>query len=68
MGGPPLPRGRPVDEVDARWSSLRENAVYGMYRCTADGAFVLANPALAAMLGYATEDEVLALSPRRQVL
>jgi PAS domain S-box-containing protein len=38
-----------------------------MYQCAEDGKFALVNPALVAMLGYDTADEVVALNPRRHV-
>jgi two-component system cell cycle sensor histidine kinase/response regulator CckA len=46
---------------------LFDRSPVGMYRSTADGRFVYVNPALVAMLGYRTVDEVLALSLARDV-
>jgi len=46
---------------EARYRSLIQGAAYGIYRATADGAILDANPAIARMLGY-TVDELLALN------
>ncbi len=46
---------------EARYRSLFENALEGMYRLAPDGRFMMANPALVRMLGYESVDEVLAL-------
>jgi PAS domain S-box-containing protein len=46
---------------EARYRSLVENAAYGIYRTTLDGQFLAVNPALAAMLGYESGDELLEL-------
>ena len=45
--------------------SLMDGAAIGMYRSTADGRLVDANPALAAILGYASVDELLAIDSTR---
>ncbi len=42
--------------------SVFEGAVHGIYRGTLDGRFVEVNPALVAMLGYGSAEEVLKLS------
>lgn len=52
---------RHLAESEARHRSLFENALEGMYRLAPDGRFLMANPALARMLGYDTADEVLQL-------
>jgi PAS domain S-box-containing protein len=44
---------------EANYRSLVENAPYGIYRSTVDGQFVSVNPALVALLGYDSEDELL---------
>ncbi|HZT76600.1 MAG TPA: PAS domain S-box protein [Vicinamibacterales bacterium] len=43
---------------EAHYRSLIQGAAYGMYRTTADGEILDANPALARMLGYASVDEL----------
>jgi len=52
---------------EARYRSLVQSAVHGIYRATLDGKFLDVNPALVAMLGYASPEEVLALDPRSEV-
>jgi two-component system, cell cycle sensor histidine kinase and response regulator CckA len=50
-------------QSETRYRSLVESAVYGIYRCNLDGTFLDVNPALIAMLGYESSQEVLALDP-----
>ena len=52
---------------EARYRSLILSAAYGIYRCTVGGTFLDVNPALIAMLGYGSVDEVLKLDARRDV-
>lgn len=52
---------RHMAESEARHRSLFENALEGMYRLAQDGRFLMANPALARMLGYDSAAEVLQL-------
>ncbi len=52
---------------EAQYRSLVQSAVYGMYRSTLDGKFLDVNPAIVAMLGYNSTEEVLALDPRQDV-
>ena len=47
--------------------SVFEGAVHGIYRGTLDGRFLEVNPALVAMLGYSSGEEVLKLSVSRDV-
>ena len=47
--------------------SLIERAPYGICRISAQGRFLLVNPALARMLGYETVPELLALDVATQV-
>lgn len=49
-------------ESEARYRSLVQSAVYGIYRATAAGRFLAVNPALISMLGYESEEEMLALN------
>ena len=44
---------------EARYRSLIQGAAYGIYRSTADGRILDANPALAKMLGYDSVDELM---------
>lgn len=52
---------------EARYRSLVQSAVYGIFRCSLEGKFLDVNPALVAMLGYEASREVLALDPRHDV-
>jgi two-component system cell cycle sensor histidine kinase/response regulator CckA len=52
---------------EARYRSLVQSAVYGIYRSSLEGRFFDVNPALIAMLGYESMEEVLALDPKSDV-
>jgi two-component system cell cycle sensor histidine kinase/response regulator CckA len=52
---------------EARYRSLVQSAVYGIYRSSLDGRFLDLNPALITMLGYSSAEEVLSLDPKRDV-
>jgi two-component system, cell cycle sensor histidine kinase and response regulator CckA len=52
---------------EARYRSLVQSAVYGIYRSSLEGRFFDVNPALIAMLGYESAEEVLALDPKSDV-
>jgi two-component system cell cycle sensor histidine kinase/response regulator CckA len=52
---------------EARYRSLVQSSVYGIYRSSLEGRFLDVNPALTAMLGYESAEEVLALDPRREI-
>jgi PAS domain S-box-containing protein len=52
---------------EKRYRDFVENAVYGIFRSTADGRFVSVNRALVEMLGYQTEAELLRLNLARDV-
>lgn len=41
------------------YQTIFENAIQGMSRSTADGQFILVNPAFARILGYGSPDEML---------
>ena len=47
--------------------SVFEGAVHGIYRGTLDGRFLDVNPALVAILGYSSAEEVLKLSASQDV-
>lgn len=47
-------------ESEARYRTLFENAVGGVYRTTVDGRVITANPALARILGFETPAELIA--------
>ena len=52
---------------EARYRSLVQSSVYGIYRSSLDGRFLDVNPALITMLGYGSAEEVLLLDPEKQV-
>jgi two-component system cell cycle sensor histidine kinase/response regulator CckA len=52
---------------EARYRSLVQSAVYGIYRSSLEGKFLDVNPALIAMLGYSSAEEVLGLDPQCDV-
>jgi two-component system cell cycle sensor histidine kinase/response regulator CckA len=52
---------------EARYRSLVQSSVYGIYRSSLEGKFLDVNPALTTMLGYESAEEVLALDPRCDV-
>jgi two-component system cell cycle sensor histidine kinase/response regulator CckA len=47
-----------LEESEAKYRSLFENATEGVYQTSADGKIVAANPALVKMLGYESEAEL----------
>ncbi len=52
---------------EARYRSLVQSSVYGIYRSSLEGRFLDVNPALITMLGYGSVEEVLLLDPERDV-
>ena len=52
---------------EARYRSLVQSSVYGIFRSSLEGQFQDVNSALIAMLGYQTADQVLALDPTKDV-
>lgn len=52
---------------EARYRSLVQSSVYGIYRASLEGRFLDVNPALISMLGYGSAEEVLLLDPERDV-
>ncbi|HKF05611.1 MAG TPA: PAS domain S-box protein [Candidatus Sulfotelmatobacter sp.] len=52
---------------EARYRSLVQSSVYGIYRSSMEGRFLDVNPALIAMLGYSSPEEVLLLDPEKDV-
>ncbi|HUB01739.1 MAG TPA: PAS domain S-box protein, partial [Terriglobales bacterium] len=48
---------------EQRFTQLFETLQEGVYICTPEGKLIDANPALVAILGYETKEEVLGLSP-----
>jgi two-component system, cell cycle sensor histidine kinase and response regulator CckA len=56
-----------LGESEARNHDLVENSVYGIFRSTADGAFLDANPALLQILGCSTIEEAKSLNLIRDI-
>ncbi|MFZ0801099.1 MAG: PAS domain S-box protein [Terriglobales bacterium] len=52
---------------EARYRSVVQSAVYGIYRSSLEGKFLDVNPALVTMLGYGSATQVLGLEPKRDV-
>jgi PAS domain S-box-containing protein len=52
---------------ETRYRSLVRGALYGIYRSTIDGRLLEANPALVAMLGYESEEELIGIDWAHQV-
>lgn len=52
---------------EARYRSLVQSSVYGIYRSSLEGRFLDVNPALISMLGYASAEDVLLLDPEKEV-
>jgi diguanylate cyclase (GGDEF)-like protein/PAS domain S-box-containing protein len=53
---------------EARYRALVGNLIYGICRCNTKGKFLDVNPALAAMLGYSSREELLAVNLAEDVL
>ncbi len=49
-------------ESEARYRGLVNNATYGIYRVTGNGELLFVNPALVRMLGYDSEQDLLAIN------
>jgi len=52
---------------EARYRSLVQSSVYGIYRSSLEGQFLDVNSALITMLGYGSAEEVLLLDAERDV-
>ena len=52
---------------EASYRGLVEHAAYGIYRATADGKFLMVNPALFTMLGFPSADDLLQMDASRDV-
>ncbi len=49
-------------QAAADYRALVEHAGYGIYRATVDGRFLMVNPALVRMLGYDSEEDLMAVN------
>lgn len=57
-----------IKDSEARYRSLVEKAVYGLFRCTGDGTFLDVNPALVAMLRCDSAADAFKLNLFKDVL
>src|ERR1039458_10799815 len=54
-------------QSEEKYRKLFENATYGIYRSKIDGTLLDVNPALVAMLGYGSKEELLARNLDRDI-
>jgi PAS domain S-box-containing protein len=48
-----------LQDAEAKYRGIFENAVEGIYQSTPDGRYIAVNPAMARMYGYATPEELM---------
>lgn len=48
-----------LEAMEAKYRSMFENAVSGIFQTTADGKYISANPALARLYGYKSTEEMM---------
>lgn len=58
---------RALKASEQRYRELFQNVTAGVFQTTVDGRFMAANPALVRMLGYDTEDELLAVDVAQDI-
>jgi PAS domain S-box-containing protein len=51
---------RALREAEAKYRSIFENSIEGIFQTTADGRYLSANPALARLYGYPTPESLIA--------
>ena len=49
-----------ADDAEAKYRSIFEHAIEGIFQTTPDGKYIIANPALARMYGYSSPEELIA--------
>ena len=49
--------------AEEKYRTIFENSALGIFQTTPDGSWIVANPALARMLGYASPEELMASNP-----
>jgi len=59
--------GQALGESEARYRDLFENVAEGIFTARADGRFVFVNPAMAAIFGYASPEEMIAAARDRDL-
>jgi two-component system, cell cycle sensor histidine kinase and response regulator CckA len=67
LSEPNQPAAMNAANSEARYRSLVQSSKYGIYRSSVEGKFLDVNPALLAMLGYESADEVMQLDPQQDV-
>ena len=55
------------EQSERRYETFFQNALVGLYRITPDGQFLMANPALVDMLGYASFEDLKQASQQNKV-
>jgi PAS domain S-box-containing protein len=56
-----------IGESENKYRNLFENMVDGVYKSSSDGKFIEVNPALVAMLGYNSKEELMAIDIKTQL-
>lgn len=56
-----------LDESEDKYRNLIRNSLDGVYKSTPEGRFVEVNPALVRMLGYDSEEELLAIDIKKDL-
>jgi PAS domain S-box-containing protein len=56
-----------IRSSEAKYRSLIENVLDGVYQTTPDGEILTANPALAQMLGYESETDLLLINIEKEI-
>lgn len=49
--------------AEEKYRTIFENSALGIFQTTPDGSWIVANPALARMLGYSSPEELIAVNP-----
>jgi diguanylate cyclase (GGDEF)-like protein/PAS domain S-box-containing protein len=57
-----------LQRSEAHYRALTGNLAFGICRCDLEGEFVDVNPALVTMLGFASKEELLKMSPAADVI
>lgn len=63
--------GEALRKAEARYRTIFENAVEGIFQMSTEGRYLAANPALARIFGYETPDQfmaAMAMDPSRHIL
>ena len=56
-----------LQQSEANYRSMIEDAPYGIYRASLEGQFLIVNPALEKMLGYESQDELLKVNLAKDI-